>query len=474
MELQRGLSEFDLTNIIVGAIVGADIYIASALTAGLVGPFSIVLWAVAGLFAATIAMVFAYCSYYVPRVGGPFAYVSEAFDDFYGFLTGWSMWIAELLALPVFAIAFTNYLQALVPLTPVAEVTVRLLFIASLTLVNIVGVRAAGMVNDALTLIKLAPLLLLIVVGFGFFITRPEVVIANYTPLLPFGLGNAAHALVLIFWAYAGFELGTLPAGEVQNPQEAIPRAITSGMLIVSLFYLLTNFVLFGVVNWTELDQSAVPLVIAGTVLFGSAGVLIMTVGALFSVSGSNESGMLGSARLAYAMAIDGLFPRAFARIHPRYGTPHIVLIVQGAAAFILSNIGDLSGLISFAILSLAFSFLLTCFALIVLRDDHATKLRGQHILPLAGIAICLFLLFSTTTFDKVAGILTILAGIPIYLYYSPKEDIHNLKSLFLSEEAVLRRRLEAKETYLANFLDIVRAIIRRIRRWGGRESGER
>ena len=105
MGLQRGLSQFDLTNIIVGAIVGADIYIASALTAGLVGPFSIVLWAVAGLFAATIAMVFAYCSYYVPRVGGPLAYVSEAFDDFYGFLTGWSMWIAEPRALPVCAIA---------------------------------------------------------------------------------------------------------------------------------------------------------------------------------------------------------------------------------------------------------------------------------------------------------------------------------------------------------------------------------
>ncbi|NLA39428.1 MAG: amino acid permease, partial [Methanomicrobiales archaeon] len=389
-------------------------------------------------------------------------------DDFYGFLTGWSMWIAELLALPVFAIAFTNYLQALIPLTPTAEVAVRLLFIASLTLINIIGVRAAGKVNDLLTLIKLAPLLLLIVVGLGFFVTRPELLAANYTPLLPFGLDNAAHALVLIFWAYAGFELGTLPAGEVQNPQEAIPRAITIGMLIVSLFYILTNFVLFGLVNWTGLEQSTVPLVVAGTALFGSAGVIIMTVGALFSVSGSNESGMLGSARLAYAMAIDGLFPRAFARVHPRYGTPHVVLIAQGAIAFVLSNVANLSGLISFAVLTLSFSFLLTCFALIVLRDDRASKLRGQHILPLAGIAICLFLLFSTTAFDKVMGILVILAGIPIYLYYTPKEDIRHLKTLFLSEEAVFRRRLEAKETYLANFLGIIRTTVRWLRRPGG------
>ena len=465
MGLQRGLSQFDLTNIIVGAIVGADIYIASALTAGLVGPFSIVLWAVAGLFAATIAMVFAYCSYYVPRVGGPFAYVSEAFDDFYGFLTGWSMWIAELLALPVFAIAFTNYLQALVPLTTAAEIAVRALFVASLTLVNIVGVRAAGRLNDLLTLIKLAPLLLLIVAGLGIFLIRPEVFIGNYTPLLPFGLDNASHALVLVFWAYAGFELGTLPAGEVENPQKAIPRAITTGMLIVAAFYLLTNFVLFGLVNWTLLDRSAVPLVVAGTALFGSAGAIIMTVGALFSVSGSNESGMLGSARLAYAMAIDGLFPRAFARLHPRYETPHVVLIAQGVIAFILSNIGNLSNLISFAVLTLAFSFLLTCFALIVLRDDNAGDLRGQHILPLAGIGVCLFLLFSTTMLDKVAGILVILAGIPVYLFYSPKQDIRHLKALFLSEEAVLRRRLEAKETYLANLLDIIRTVSRKIGR---------
>ncbi|HOI57626.1 MAG: amino acid permease [Methanoculleus sp.] len=474
MGLRQGLSQFDLTNIIVGAIVGADIYIASALTAGLVGPFSIVLWAVAGLFAIAIAMVFAYCSYYVPRVGGPFAYVSEAFDDFYGYLAGWSMWIAELLALPVFAIAFANYLQALVPLTPVAKVAVRALFVASLTLVNIVGVRAAGRLNDALTLIKLSPLLLLAVTGFGVFIVRPETFVGNYTPLLPLGLQNAAHALVLIFWAYAGFELGTLPAGEVENPQKAIPRAIVTGMLIVSFFYLSTNFVLFGVVNWTELDQSTVPLVVAGTALFGSAGALIMTVGALFSVAGSDESGMLGSARLAYAMAIDGLFPRAFAKIHPRYNTPYVVLIIQGAIAFVLSSIGNLPGLISFAVLNLAFSFLLTCFSLIVLRSDGAADLRGQHLLPLAGIAICLFLLFSTTTFDKVTGVLVILAGIPIYLYYSPKTDIRHLKDVFLSEEAVFLRRLEAKETYLANLLALTHTVFRRIRRRGSREPGAR
>ena len=121
MELRRDLSLFDLTNIVVGSIIGADIYVASALTAGLIGPFAIVVWIIAAVCATVLALVFAYCSYYLPRVGGPFAYVSEAFDDFYGFIAGWSLWIAEILSLPVFAIAFTLYLEFFIPLSPLQE-----------------------------------------------------------------------------------------------------------------------------------------------------------------------------------------------------------------------------------------------------------------------------------------------------------------------------------------------------------------
>ena len=108
VDFKKELSLFDVTNIIVGSVIGADIYIASAITAGMLGPFSLVAWVISGVFATIIALVFAYCSYLVPRVGGPFAFVSAAFDDFYGFLTGWSMWIAEIASLPIFAITFTT------------------------------------------------------------------------------------------------------------------------------------------------------------------------------------------------------------------------------------------------------------------------------------------------------------------------------------------------------------------------------
>ena len=456
MDFKKELSLFDLTNVVVGSIVGADIYIASAITAGMLGPFSLVIWVVAGIFATVIALVFAYCSYYVPKVGGPFAFVSTAFDDFYGFLTGWSMWIAELMSLPVFAIAFVRYLEYLVPLSTAGEIAVKGAFLFGLTGINIIGVKFAGRVNDALTLIKLTPLLLLIGSGVLFLVAQPSVFFGNYQPFAPLGVSATGAALVLIFWAYAGFELGTLPAAEVENPRTTIPKAIIFGMSIVAIFYLSTNFIVYGAVNWSDLAGSSTPLILVGGVLLGGAGALIMTVGALFSVSGSDESGMLGTGRLSYAMSIEGLFPRMFSSLHRKYGTPYIALLVQGIMAFVLAIYSPITGLISFAVFNLAFSFLLTCFALIVLAQDGETRLPGQKILPWIGILICLYLLYSTSIFDKIVGILVILAGVMIYLFFSPKHDIRHLKELFLSEEAIFVRTMAKRERFLGNFMLLV------------------
>src|SRR3972149_2266442 len=213
----------------------------------MIGPASILVWVVAGIFALVIALVFSYTSYYVPKVGGPFAFVSKAFGKFYGFLTGWLMLIAEMMALPLFAIVFTRYLHFFIELDSLQEILVKGLFIFSLTTVNILGVKLGGRVNDVLTMMKLVPLILVIALG----------------------LENFGSALVLIFWAYAGFEMGTLPASEVKNPKRVIPKAITVGMVLVTLFYLSTNFVLYGSFNWVELSHSTLPLVLAGSLFIG-------------------------------------------------------------------------------------------------------------------------------------------------------------------------------------------------------------
>ena len=465
MNLKRELSFFDLTNIIIGSIVGADIYIASSITSGLVGPLAIFVWVIAGLFAIVLALVFAYSSYYVPKVGGPFAFVSKAFDNFYGFLTGWSMWIAEMMALPVFAIAFTQYLHYFIQLDFWQDVMIKGLFLFGLTSVNIISVKAAGKLNDVLTIVKLAPLVLLIISGVIFFVIHPEVIQENYVPLIPLGLDNFGIALVLIFWAYVGFEMGTLPASEVKDPRKTIPKAIITGILVVIAFYLVTNFVLFGVSNWADLAKTQTPLVLVSTITLGSVGAIIIGIGALFSVSGSNESGTLGVARLSYAMSIKGLFPKIFSKTHAKYKTPYMALIIQGVIAFSISIYGGLPNLISFSVFNLAFAFLLVCLSLVVLKKESEHKLHGQNILPWIGACICIYLLYSTSSLDKIAGSIVILLGIPLYIFFSPKVDIHHLKEAFLSEEAIFARRLESHEKFLANFVKLCHRLYQKTKR---------
>jgi APA family basic amino acid/polyamine antiporter len=456
MRLKRQLSSFDLTNIVIGSVVGADIYIASALTAGMIGPFSVVAWLIGGILAAVIALVFAYCSYYVPKVGGPFAYVSKAFDDFFGFMSGWSMWIAEILAVSVFAIAAVNYLQYFIPLTLFQQILIKALFFFVLTYVNIIGIKKAGRFNDILTILKLIPLFLLILAGILFLIVHPQSISKNYLPLTPLGLSGFGTALVIIFWAYAGFEFGTLPASEVKNPKKNIPKAIILGMSIVMLFYILINFAVFGVVNWTVLQTSKTPLVIAGTFLFGAIGAAIMAIGAILSTTGIDEITLMGTARLSYAMSIRGMFPKVFSRLHPKYSTPYMALIIQGVIAFCLSLISAIPVLISFCVFNLAFSFLLTCLALAVLKKSSEHKLHGQNILPWIGVLICLYLMYSISTFGKIVGIAVILLGIPVYVYFSPKKVSHHLRRRFIYEENLFSRRIERSDRFLARFIRLM------------------
>jgi amino acid transporter len=199
-----------------------------------------------------------------------------------------------------------------------------------------------------------------------------------------------------------------------------------------------------------------VPLVLAGVIVLGSAGALLMSIGALVSVSGSDESGILGTARLSYAMAIDGLFPRIFSRVHPRYKTPWVALAIQGGIAILLSLYAGIRDLISFSVFTMSFAFLLTCFALVVLRKQREQHLPGQRWIPWIGILICLYLLYSTSLFDKIVGSLLILAGVPLYVFFSPKVAISDMKQLFFSEEAVFLRRLQRKERFLAHFIALL------------------
>lgn len=184
--LKRELGLFDVVNLVIGTIVGADIYIAAAFGAGYLGPSSIFAWLLAGLMAITIALCFAECSSLLPRVGGPYAYAKEAFGDFAGFMAGWALLIASWSAIAVFPLAFVSYLLYFYPTMPQwLQVIVKILFILILTLINYYGVKEAGRLNDVLTILKLAPILLFTLFGIVYFLFNPGLFLSNFTPLVP-------------------------------------------------------------------------------------------------------------------------------------------------------------------------------------------------------------------------------------------------------------------------------------------------
>src|SRR5438309_11170386 len=266
------LNTFDVTSLVVGSIIGADVYVAPAIGAKLVGPASLLVWILAGAMAMVIALSFAYCVMILPKVGGPYAYVKAVANPFAGFIVGWGLLLAEWFSLAVFPVAFTQYFVFFDP--GIGALGIALLkgtFIVVILLTNLVGVKAAGRVNDGLTIAKLAPLVLIVLGGLAFLGLQPDKFGSNFQPFLTGGPFAFGRALVLIFWAYAGFELSTIPTDEVDRPAKTVPRAILIGMLIVIAFYFLTNFF----VMWS----------FGGSVLAGSCSLLIDAAHAQCSAS---------------------------------------------------------------------------------------------------------------------------------------------------------------------------------------------
>ncbi len=474
-KLEKKLSLFDVTNLVIGAIIGADIYVASSFGALLLGPFSLVVWVAAGLIAIVIALCFAQCAMLLPKVGGPYAYTKAAWGPFAGFIVGWSLWLAEWISLAVFPLAFTRYLLFFFPTMDfLTQSLVKVAFVAFLAITNIVGVRAAGKINDALTLLKLAPLVFFVIAGIVWIILNPSGVSANFSPFAPFGFDSFGSAIVLIFWAYAGFEISTIPAEEIEAPSKTIPKAVVFGILIVTVFYLTTNVILFGVRNYNQLAFDSAPLAAASNAILSSNaalalfGGLLVGVGALISVAGSDESGMIGTSRLGYALAADGLFPKLFARVHKKFKTPYASIIIQSITALVASIVGDLTLLISVSVFFMSIAYLATSasvFSLRKLNPTHPVAHKRNMIIPVLGIVFSTFLITQCSLTQIAIGVLLLLIGVPIYIKYSPKHELTEAKQAFMDSQNILRRIYRQEHVFLAHVLYHVGEVYRRFRR---------
>ena len=474
VSLRRQLNTFDTTSLVVGSAIGADIFVIPALIARIVGPVSILIWFIGAIIAIVIALCFAYCATILPKVGGSYAYATKVAGPFPGFMVGWALLLAEWFTLAVFPVAFVQYFLTLVPnLPPSYQVLLKAVFTVTIILTNIYGVKTAGEFNDTLTIAKLGPLFFLICLGIAFFALRPNLAISHFQPFFNGNISGVGQALVLIIWAYAGFELSTLPADEVENPRRTLPKALFLGMLIVAAFYIITNVVVMAIVDQATLGASTAPLSLAAakalsfSPVLSILGGLILTFGALASILGVDESGTIGTSRLAFAMSLDGMLPRAFSKLHPRTKTPYVSIIVLCSTAFIASLTNSLSALINASVFLLSFAYLATCVSAYFL-EKHSGKSHsslGNKLVIVFGVAFSVLLMTQVNAQQVLISVILFAVGVPVYVLFAPKKDITDLKREYLSRQAILERAYHQGEVYLANVIRHLKLRIYRAKR---------
>lgn len=451
----------DFTLLVIGGVIGDGVYVVSALGAERMGPAQLVAWAVAGVLAALIALAFVQCSMIHPVVGGSYAYTRAAFGRFLGFMAGWALYVGEFVALPVFPLAFVNYLGLLLPGLPgtPAALVVKAGLIALVTGINLRGVRTSGLLNDVLTLVKLVPLAAFILLGLAFLGLRPAAAAEHLQPFAPLGFGGLGAAVLLVFWAYAGFELSVLPAAEVREPQRTLPRGLMVGMTVATVVYLLVALGVVVAMPWTAAAGSPHPLADAAAAAFTGfgwpAGVAqtLAALGALVSIASVFDVYTLAVARLSYALAADGLFPRPFAHLDARRGTPTNGLLFQGTAALVFSSVFDLAGLLSGAVCFLGICYCFTALSALRLgarRPDlrlHVPARRPLLVLAALGAAT-LTLQAPPPVLAAAAGVMA--AGAVVYAARSPRwRDARALAGEFQHGEAAFEQWLQQRERWL-------------------------
>jgi basic amino acid/polyamine antiporter, APA family len=400
---------------VFNAIVGSGIFGLPAVVLALVGGASPLTVLAAGAGIAVIVLCFGEVSSRFRGAGGPYLYAREAFGSFVGLQVGWVSWLVRVASAAANANLFTVYLGAL--WEPAAGTIGRLAVCSALvwglTFVNIRGVRQGGRLSTFFAVAKLLPLLVLAVVGLVSL--RPEAFAVG--PIG--GWDQWSHAILLLVFAYGGFEAAMIPMGEARDPQRDAPFALLAGLGVVTLLYVAIQVVVVSTLAGTSNTEQ--PLAAAAQLLLGPAGVWLLSIGALVSIYGWYSGALLTAPRLTFALAERGDFPRVFAAVHPRFRTPWISILVFGCLSWALALAGSFAYNAELSAVSRLATYATTCAALVVLRRRHAAPAPFRAPfgvgLALLGIGFCAVLMARMGRAELVVLAITVLAATATWLW---------------------------------------------------------
>jgi APA family basic amino acid/polyamine antiporter len=411
--LVRGIRRWDIVALVINSVIGAGIFGLPARVFGLAGPYSLAAYVLCAALVVLIVLCFAEVCSRFDVTGGPYLYARHAFGSALGFQMGWLLWLARVTAFAALANLWVDYLGFFWPGAVAARAVVITAMVAGFTALNVIGVRSSAVVIDLFTVGKLVPLALFI--GVGLFAVDPS----NFAgaPLPAFS--DFSQAVLLLVFAFSGFEMAVIPAGEQAEPRRHTPFALLIGIAVIVVFYILIQIVSIGTLP--ELATSQRPLADAGARFLGPMGGALIAAGALISVSGTLNSIVLVGPRLLFAMAEQGQLPPVFATTHARFRTPWFAILVTSAVELVLTLQGSFISALTISTVIRLIAYAGTCVALPMLRRRSDVPPAGFRApagtaVAVAAVALCAWLVSTSSTRDLLVTAAAGAIGLVLYL----------------------------------------------------------
>jgi amino acid transporter len=416
-QLQRGIRRWDLVFLIINSVIGAGIFALPAKVFALSGVYSILAFVACALVMVVLILVFAEVSSRFEKTGGPYLYVNEAFGPLPAFVIGWLLMLTRLFSYATLINLMVLYLSFFSETFKSEAVRIgMILFVTGwITYFNWIGVKNTAKVSNILTVAKLFPLAVFIVVGM--FHLDLDLMRGSTPP----SLSDFSASTLLLVFAFGGFEAGLVNSGEIVNPRKNLPFGLLVAAGVIAGFYILIQIVSIGTLP--DLATSEKPLADAASLFMGWWGGMFITVGAVISILGTLNVQILSGSRLPFALSEENQLPKIFGRIHPRFATPYMsLLFFASLVAFVAIFWGFMNSL-AVSVISRLILYALVSGSLIKLRKKQESqaffRLRFGNAFALAGILATIWLLSGTKAEEIMDTVLWTLLGLGIFaLHY--------------------------------------------------------
>jgi len=431
-QLRRALGKWDLTAIGVNQVIGSAIFLLPSDVAKQVGPWGPAAFMAIGLLSLSIALCFAEVGSRFDTTGGPYLPARAAFGRFIGFEIGWMMWFARVTShasvVNGLTLALAFYWPSLATGIPRAATITGLTLL--LTWINVIGIKQSSWFVNALTIGKLLPLAVFIIGGIWF--VDPS----HFSNMpVPSREQISAGAILLIF-AYGGYEVTGVLAGEAANPRKDVPFAFVACLITVSIVMSLTSVVATGVLP--DVAATRTPLADGAAIFLGAWGAAMISIGSVVSMTGNNMGQLLNGSRTIFALAENGDLPRWFGKVHAGYRTPANAILFGAAVALILALTGSFVQLAAVSAIARLVMYLAVCLSTLVLRkmDRDGSGASGFSrivappqftvpfgpVIPILASIVALGILAGATRPQLISGVAALAAGAVLF-FLAPRRS---------------------------------------------------